>query len=88
MFELGELHGKALGTAFQKEQHNSLQRRVSFVLIPGFVAIAIGQWAFIQPCAQQDWESATTIHISIHVDVYIHKSHRHACTDCITVLDP
>lgn len=31
MFQLGELHGKALGTAFQKE-HSSLQRRFSFVL--------------------------------------------------------
>lgn len=31
MFELGELHGKALGTAFQKE-HSSLQRRSSFVM--------------------------------------------------------
>ena len=31
MFQLGELHRKALGTAFQKE-HSSLQRRFSFVL--------------------------------------------------------
>jgi hypothetical protein len=30
MFQLGELHGKALGTAFQKE-HSSQQRRFSFV---------------------------------------------------------
>ena len=31
LFQLGELHGKALGTAFQKE-HSSLRRRFLFVL--------------------------------------------------------
>ena len=30
IFQLGELRGKALGTAFQKE-HSSLQRRFLFV---------------------------------------------------------
>lgn len=30
LFQLGELHGKALGTAFQKE-HSSLRRRFLFV---------------------------------------------------------
>lgn len=31
MFQLGELHGKALGTAFQKD-HSSVQRRFLFFL--------------------------------------------------------
>lgn len=66
MFQLGELHREALGTAFQKE-HSNLQRRFLYFLYYWLCNDSNRMWAMSEALRTSD--CAATIHISIHVDV-------------------